>query len=63
MSKEELRQKKIDAEMEQRDVGSSEKPSSDLYSSIESRDAETGVEIPTDEAVEEAREWIEENRR
>lgn len=63
MSKEELRKKKIDAETDQRDVGQSEKPSSDLYSSVEKRDEETGVEIPTDEAVEEARDWVEENRK
>lgn len=63
MSKEELKDKKIKAEMDQRDVGVSEKPSSDLYSSIKSRDEETGIEIPTDEAVEEAKEWIEENRK
>lgn len=62
MSNEELKRKKISAEMDQRDVGASEKPSSDLYSNIESRDADTGVEIPTDEAVEEAKEWTEENR-
>lgn len=63
MSKEEMNKKKIKAEMSQRDVGTSEKPSSDLYSSIKSRDEETGIEYPTDEAVEEAREWIEENRK
>lgn len=63
MSKEELKNKKIKAEVNQRDVGESEKPSSDLYSSIEKRDEETGVEIPTDQAVEEAKEWIEENRK
>lgn len=63
MKKEELKDKKIQAETDQRDVGTSEKPSSDVYSSIEKRDEETGVEIPTDEAVEEAKEWIEENRK
>lgn len=38
-------------------------PASDIYSNV-NKDPETCVEIPTEEAVEEAKEWVdEENRR
>lgn len=40
-----------------------ETPASDIYSKTESKDAETGVERPTKEAVEESMEWNNENQR
>lgn len=43
--------------------GKVQTPASDLYGEIEGKDPETCVEIPTEEAVEEAREWTEENQR
>ena len=39
-----------------------ETPASDIYSKVESKDAETGVERPTKEAVEESMEWNNENQ-
>ena len=63
MDYKDLTDKKREAETKQRDAGNSEKPSSDLYSNIKYREEDTGVEVPTDEAVEEAMEWVEENRK
>lgn len=63
MDYKDLADKRRDAEIKQRDAGVSEKPSSDVYSNIKYREEETGIEIPTDEAVEEAMEWVEENRK
>ena len=60
--KEEVVDKKVEAETSQRAVTTQEKPSSDVYSDVEKRDEETGVEVPTEQAVEEAREWSEENQ-
>lgn len=40
-----------------------ETPASDVYGSVKGKDSETGVEVPTEEAVEHAREWINENQR
>lgn len=61
IKKDEVEEKKIKAEVGQKNVGSTVKPSSDLYAQVEGVD-ESGVEIPTEEAVIEAREWTEENR-
>lgn len=59
-----LEEKIVKAEAEQRaGTRGCEKPSSDLYSDVKERDSETGVEVPTEEAVEEARNWSEENQR
>ena len=63
MDYKDLADKRRQAEIKQRDEGKSEKPSSDLYSNIKKREEDTGIEIPTDEAVEEAMEWVEENRK
>ncbi len=39
-------------------------PASDIYGEIECKEEETGVEIPTEDAVEDAKEWVDqENRR
>lgn len=37
-------------------------PASDLYSKVQGKDPETGVEKPTEKAVEEAMEWNQENQ-
>lgn len=38
-------------------------PSSDIYAEVE-KDPETGVDVPTEKSVEEAKEWVDqENRR
>lgn len=51
--------KKTKANLDQmKDLKESDKASSDLYSKTECKDSETGVEIPTEEAVEEAKEWV-----
>lgn len=62
-TKKDLEEKKIEADTSQREGECGcDKPSSDVYSNVEGKDAETGVEIPTDEAVEEAKEWVDENQ-
>ncbi|NLY21028.1 MAG: DUF3787 domain-containing protein [Tissierellia bacterium] len=39
-------------------------PASDIYSDILCKEEETGVEIPTEDAVEDAKDWVDqENRR
>lgn len=49
-------------EKEERNINKS--PHSDVYGDIEGVDPETKVEIPTEDAVDEAKRWVdEENRR
>lgn len=60
--KEEVEDKQVEAETSQRAVTTNDKPSSDVYTDVEKREEETGIEVPTEEAVEEAREWSEENQ-
>lgn len=49
----------IHADLEQRkEIDHEDRPASDVYSKTEGKDPETGVEIPTEEAVEEAKEWV-----
>lgn len=44
--------------------GGSSKPQSDVYSSTECHLEDSNVAVPTDEAVAEAKEWVDdENRR
>ena len=53
------RKKEISARLEQeKEIKNSNRPSGDIYSKTEGKDPETGVEIPTDEAVEQAKEWV-----
>ena len=35
----------------------------DVYSNSECEESDTNIKIPTDHAVEDAREWIDENRK
>lgn len=56
------KEKDLIEEKKERDTNKT--PHSDVYSDIEGVDPETGVEIPTDEAVDEAKDWVDnENRR
>ncbi|MCD1147735.1 DUF3787 domain-containing protein [Peptoniphilus sp. KCTC 25270] len=58
------REKAAEDRREQENEAKHEKtPASDLYGRIEGKDPETGVEIPTEDAVEDAAEWIKENQR
>ena len=55
--------KEMKAHLEQENSKDHEKtPASDLYSKVKDKDPETGVEKPTEEAVEEAMEWNQENQ-
>ena len=55
--------KEMKAHLEQENSKDHEKtPASDLYSKVKSKDSETGVEKPTEEAVEEAIEWNPDNQ-
>ena len=57
--------KRIEAtiqESEQKNNASGETPGTDVYGKVKEREADTGVEIPTKDAVEEAKEWVEENQ-
>ena len=57
--------KRIEAtiqESEQKNNASGETPGTDVYGKVQEREADTGVEIPTKDAVEEAKEWVEENQ-
>ncbi|MDY3118260.1 MAG: DUF3787 domain-containing protein [Peptoniphilus sp.] len=48
---------------EQENQNDQQAPASDIYSHVEGKDPETGVEIPTDEAVKESMNWINENAK
>ncbi|MBU5668615.1 DUF3787 domain-containing protein [Peptoniphilus sp. MSJ-1] len=48
---------------QQKEIKESDRPDSDVYSKTEGKDPETGIEIPTDEAVEEAKEWVDEQNQ
>lgn len=58
-----LEEEKIEEKQKQDGSNNVTKPSSDIYSNVEERDAETGVEKPTEQAVEDAMQWVEENRK
>ncbi len=57
--------KEVSANIDQMNVVPEEhKPAGDLYGKAEAKDSETGVIIPTDESVEDAKKWAdEENQR
>lgn len=60
----EQKEKKAEARRKQENVNDHEKtPASDIYGSVESKHPETGVEKPTEQAVEDSVEWINENQR
>lgn len=52
---------KIDAiisESKEKQKAKGEYSGTDVYSDVKEREEDTGIEIPTDEAVEEAKEWV-----
>ena len=61
----EAKEKEMKARLSQENAHKPEEtPASDVYSKLDGKDPETGVEIPSEVAVEEAKEWVdEENRR
>ena len=48
---------------QQKEINSEDRPDSDIYAKTEGQDPETGIEIPTDEEVEEAKEWVDNENR
>ena len=48
---------------QQKEIKPEDRPDSDLYAKTEGQDPETGIEIPTDESVEEAKEWVDNENR
>ncbi|EGY80647.1 CDIF630_02480 family spore surface protein [Peptoniphilus indolicus] len=61
----EQRKKEIVADLEQaKEINHEERPATDVYAKSEEKDSETGVETPTEQSVEEAKQWVdEENQR
>lgn len=47
---------------QEKEINQKDRPASDVYSNVK-KDPETGVEIPTDEAVEEAKDWVDNQNR
>lgn len=53
------KEQEMNANLEQgKEIHPQDRPASDVYSKTKGKDPETGVEIPTEEAVEEAKEWV-----
>lgn len=48
---------------QQKEINQKDRPDSDIYAKTEGQDPETGIEIPTDEEVEEAKEWVDNENR
>lgn len=42
---------------QEKEINHKDRPAGDIYSNVD-KDSETGVEIPTDEAVQEAKDWV-----
>ena len=58
------KKKEMKANMDQqKEINSEDRPDSDIYAKTEEQDPETGIEIPTDEEVEEAKEWVDNENR
>lgn len=43
---------------QQKEIKKEDRSDSDVYSKTEGKDPETGIDIPTEEAVEEAKDWV-----
>lgn len=48
---------------QQKEINPNDRADSDLYAKTEGQDPETGIEIPTEESVEEAKEWVDNENR
>lgn len=58
------KKKEMKANMDQqKEIKPEDRPDSDLYAKTEGQDPETGIEIPTEESVEEAKEWVDNENR
>ena len=58
------KKKEMKANMDQqKEINSKDRPDSDIYAKTEGQDPETGIEIPTDDEVEEAKEWVDNENR
>lgn len=58
------KKKKMKANMEQqREIKPEYRPDSDIYAKTKGKDPKTGIEIPTDTEVEEAKEWVDKENR
>ncbi|WP_019139172.1 MULTISPECIES: CDIF630_02480 family spore surface protein [Peptoniphilus] len=56
--------KQMKANMDQqKEINPKDRADSDLYAKTEGQDPETGIEIPTDDEVEEAKEWVDNENR
>lgn len=58
------KKKEMKANMDQqKQINPNDRPDSDIYAKTEGQDPETGIEIPTEESVEEAKEWVDNENR
>lgn len=58
------KKKEMKANMDQqKEINPENRPDSDVYAKTEGKDPETGIEIPTENAVEEAKEWVDNENR
>ena len=59
------KKKEMKANLEQqKEIDNDDRAQSDVYAKTEGKDPETGVEITTEESVEEAKDWVDnQNRR
>ncbi|MDU7150855.1 MULTISPECIES: CDIF630_02480 family spore surface protein [Peptoniphilus] len=58
------KKKQMKANMDQqKQINSENRPDSDVYAKTERKDPETGIEIPTENSVEEAKEWVDNENR
>ncbi|WP_077074534.1 hypothetical protein [Aedoeadaptatus urinae] len=57
------KEEKAKSRREQENQNNEQAPASDIYGKVAGKDPETGVEIPTDEAVKESMKWINENAK
>ena len=58
------KKKQMKANMnQQKQINSENRPDSDLYAKTAGKDPETGIEIPTENSVEEAKEWVDNENR
>ena len=58
------KKKQMKANMDQqKEINPNERADSDLYAKTEGQDPETGIEIPTDDEVEEAKNWVDNENR
>lgn len=56
--------KQMKANMDQqKEINPKDRADSDLYAKTEGQDPETGIEIPTDDEVEEAKDWVDNENR